>query len=800
MAMDVRVENLRRIQANVKRAKDAGWSREQIDAYVQQEGYSPDQYRSASRNLAALGGAKPADVGFGGRAASSALFNFGDEALGAIRAYGLDKLPGMGGAVAGLANQAFAGGRPTGTGNYQGEVAAARMGLDEYARQNPGMALAADVTGALVPAAATFGASMAPTTALRGAQGIAAARAATTVPQATGLMTRAARAGAVGAAEGGVAGFGAGEGGAREQAFSTLQGAGLGLGFGAGLPVLARGGQAVGDVVGNSGVGRGVRNAASSLTGGFVRDADTAAADRARREGLERFNRWLGEGELSLENLQDEVARLEALGIDDTVLADVAGPAFRSLQRGAANKSATTRTNVEDALNQRAARQGERVRDVLGEATGVRPSPQFAARANEWQTALNAEADPLLNTIRGGVDNIGDDPVMQEIFSRPQAQAYLNRLMQSSEAGNAPIRNQGWVEVEDAAGDALNENQKRLVLSPDTAERVRRFIGEDTQAATAASGGKPPAGQEYTDQLYGALRNRMGEMFPDYAQGLDLRRAGNEFVEASEAGFQFPNIDPFAREAALRQLREQQARGSTAPQAFREGYMGQLDERIAARERAGGAAGGRIDQAVPAISDMVTMRSLGQVFPDMDAVAQQRLGEQLAALTRQSQTRNAFLGGMNRISVLDPADPAFTAGQATSAVQQANLAPWISDQVAKAFREGKSTRELEAIGALSEDWMRTGSRQINPFFDELARQRVATEAAGARGGAAGAAAGGAMGIVGPEKTAPDTAIGLERADVERGIQQRERLLADPNTPANERARLEMQVARLRQML
>lgn len=810
-------EKVRQLQATAQRLLDSGINPALVEEGLAQEGYTMSSLNTAVSRLDALGGSQPSSPGFAGRATGSALFNFGDELAALYRNSRMSELPGLAGAFGTGVDRLFGFDAPAEKGTtYERELAAARMGMDEYARQNPGKAIAADVTGGLLPAVATMGGSLAPNVMARTPQALQAARAATQAPVASSVASNMLRGSAWGGAQGGVAGVGAGEGGASERAFSGASGAAGGVLFGAGIPgglAAARGTKRFAE---GTQAGQGMRNAASRVTGGMIRDADEYAAARARQDGLERFNRWLGEGDVSLDSLDQEVARLQSLGIDDTILADIAGPAYRSLMRGASNLSPATREGVETFLNQRAARQGERVRDVLGEATGVRPSPRIAGQTMDWNQALQQEADPLLNTIRqnGGVANVGDDPVMRDIFTRRPARQYLDRAIASSEGRADSLVGEGWQDATrvalDKTGKPVLTQEQQLLLSPGTVEEVRRFIGEDVANATGTGMGKAPAGTANTQALYGDIQRRMGELYPDYVQGLATRKAGYDFEEAAQAGREFPQMSPWDQEKLLRELAQETdaaralspelAPNAVRPQAFREGFMSGIDERLAARENVGAAEGGLARQAVPAVSDMLTQRNLQRVFPDMGDQAQGRLGEQLAALTRQSQSRNAFLGGMNRISVLDPADPAFTAGQATSGVG-GNFQPWIADRLAKSIEQGRRSREIDAIRALEADWTRAGPAAIRQFTDELAGQRVATEARGGAdkalgsiaGGAAGAAAGRAVGD-------KDTSVGPRREDVLRGIEQRERFINDPNTTPEDRALFEQQRDRLRLLL
>ncbi|MFN7829803.1 MAG: hypothetical protein ACK5NX_01235 [Armatimonadota bacterium] len=810
-------ERVKKLQSVVDNALASGIDPDIVEEGLAQEGYTLSSLSQAVQRVNSLGGSAPAEVGFGGRALNSALFNFGDEIAGRYRASRMSELPGLAGGFGTLVDRAFGFDAPAEEGTtYDREVAAARMGQDEYARQYPGRALAADVTGAAVPALATFGAAAPSIAGRTSPAAIAAANAARTAPAVPSLVGQAARAGGVGMAQGALGGFGAGEGGAAEQALSTATGAAFGLGFGAGIPLATRGGQAATGLVGRTAVGRGVRNAASAVTGGMIRNADEYATQRARQEGLQKFSEMVASGNASLDDFREAIVRLEALGIDDSILADIAGPAMRSNMRGAANLNAEVRGNVAAMLDQRAARQGDRVRDVLENATGERPGQRSAFNARTWQEALNQEADPLLNSALrppGGSPYVGDDPRIAALFQNqsgavPEA---LRRTLAIDAQRTAPqFPGQG------PFTNPLNPQQRSIIMNANLAENTRETLGTMQQSAAnnLVGEGADPQRARALGEAYGEFSSALrGVLPPSYGVGLDTRAAGYTADEFAGLGREFLDAKGNRPAEILAEVAKREADqmaglppalrpNPVGPAQFREGVMDSINERILGRERLGAGEGGRVDQVVPSVSDALTSRGLRDVFPRLnDPAVAERYGQQLGALTQQSQTRNAFLGGQNRVSVLDPTDPAFTGGQASSVLQNANFLPFFTAKAAEAINKGQKTAQAEAVNAIGDVWTRQGSRQLNPFFDEVARQRIAAEQAGRLAEAVGSGLGGAAGsATGRAVGDKDTSVGPARADVLRGIEQRQRLIEDPNTPPAERENLIRQQARMRALI
>lgn len=180
---------IERVQGNVKKMIDAGAPEEDIDAYVQSEGLTPELLRQG-------GGVFRYIDNLVRQAAGGMTFGFADEmAAGADAAIG--------------------------RGDYESNVARERARDDAFTEQNPKAAIAASIVGG----AAT------------GGYGAAKALGSQAVRQAP-RVARALAYPAVGAVEGGIAGAGYGD---EDRTQGAAEGAALGGAFGAAAPVVGAG-------------------------------------------------------------------------------------------------------------------------------------------------------------------------------------------------------------------------------------------------------------------------------------------------------------------------------------------------------------------------------------------------------------------------------------------------------------------------------------------------------------------------------------------------------------------------------
>ncbi len=244
--------------------------------------------------------------------------------------------------------------------DYKERLDIVRKKLESYRTENPLEAMAYEMGGAVLPAVAGG--------VLTAGTGTAAVGAST----AARLAPTLARAAKVGAVEGGIAGFGAGEGGFTERAKTAATGAALGGTLGAAVPVA---GQKVGQVG---------RRAMDALGVGGEKRAQTFS-QRKMLEALER------EGMTPRDAMRrlDEARRL---GVEDITPTDLGENLRGAAWRAQATPSAG-RQGVLEQFAERQAGQAEQISSRASEMAGVQGDTGLAY-LDDLAQKVEAEARP----------------------------------------------------------------------------------------------------------------------------------------------------------------------------------------------------------------------------------------------------------------------------------------------------------------------------------------------------------------------------------------------------------------------
>lgn len=792
-------ERVLALQAEVDRLLRAGIREDIIEEGLSQEGYTLDSLNTAASRVGQLGASKPADVGFGGRALGSALFNFGDEVVAGYRNSRMSALEGVpGGALVSVVpriiDAAFYGGERTPeNATYESELAAARMGLDEYARQNPGKALAADVTGALAPAVVSGGAALA---GRGGAQALAQASAQTSMRAAPTMLQSGYQGAKWGAIEGGLSGIGQGEG---------LQGRAVG-----GLTG-ATGGAAIG-----GSVGAGMQGFMNWMAGKNI-------PAQAQRYLLNLIN----EGGASVDDVVAELSKREAIGVGDNIVADVMGPSFRARMTSDARNNPQLRNPLEELLDTRARAQPERLRNALSAATGgqVRDTAQEAANR---MVVSRAEADPLYERFRNSAPFVNDPAFGADYFERPGMMGVLNEAQVRLARGSRTPDPSFVTPRTEVRGLDFDEVTRQLVPREEKVydslitPRVLQQSIQDLGVAGSAMRSPSANISEMNDAASylgarQALVARLEELAAagdqrakDYIEANRVFAQGKEYEDFAEAGRQFLDADSKTAARLRRERAEASPEGKTA---FGEGVLDMLGQRL---DRSQNVAG-RINSAVNRVADAPAMQRLGEAFPAMrgnpldPSNPAARFAQQMDALAQQTSTRNQAKGAFQQQAThpLFNKDTAanFTSGEFSSGLNL-NPLPAITGALTRGMRQADEAAEQAVRAEAAPFFLAQGSRNIAPMLQDVARTRAidtAKDAAMLR--TPGLASGGAAGAVMQSSSIPeqfgiaeDTAIGPRREDVLRGIEQRERFINDPNTAPEDRALFEQQRDRLRLLL
>lgn len=400
------------------------------------------------------------DDGFGGNLARTAigqgaLLGFGDEVEAGLRTgFGL-------------------------LGDYGKTRDEIRGELKDFARENPGTALAAEIGGGLLTG------------------GVGGARAAGTalgrkVLEKAGVTGLAA---GIGATEGAIAGVGSGET-AGGRVAGGLIGGGAGGVLGAAAPA------AIGAV--KAGVGR-VRSGVSNK----------AAQEAADLKALQSFE----EGGVSPQDVLRGLDETRASGVTDAMIPDIAGDATRGLARGASTVSGEGRVIAQKALDERAANLGDEIANDVGNVLGGGKTAreaeeeiitrQKANAADDYDKAFNTPAETIyIDNLAAGGRNVtfdaaprrADTSEIEDFFDMPE---FNNAVKQASKlaalkgqtipslAQMKSARKGNRLDSVDAENGALkftNQSGKVFVAkTPDEAADLIKKFGMQTRTAAGES-------------------------------------------------------------------------------------------------------------------------------------------------------------------------------------------------------------------------------------------------------------------------------------------------------------------------
>lgn len=516
--------NFTRVVENVRIAQENGVSEQEIDAYLESEGFSRQRFIQAYEDAQKAGG-KVAEAGFGSTMLNSLLFNLGDEALAAAKA-------------------------ATGDGTYEQNVAAYNLALGEYARQYPNRATAAEVAGIALPVVATLGAGALP----RG--GIAAtsqaARLAAPGARSIPLITRAKRAAAAGTISGGASGFGAGRPG--ERTAGTITGAATGLALGPATVVGL-------EKVAIPGVKKLVEVLSKRLPGGAARTAkaEVNAVEQAARD---RFTAELTAAGYTREQAFNVLAAAEASGVKGAQLADVI-PQLQALRSRAASKTGSAGLTAKRELSQRQRESADNLASILSQETGT---PRIDTLLAQQAVKLDAlqNVGPIYDAIRQG-----------SAFTSPELSAMFSKRQVLKDALNAVKESMTTERYR------FQSNPKAGVFTPAEllamAKHLRSVQGDLFKAKVNGTGNKAGIDTQL-DAVNAAMKEldavaekyipRWGTANRQWAQAMEVRDAfelGRNFINATDE-------DAFTRLQELGKFTNPEAK-----QAFNASLMSEYD-------------------------------------------------------------------------------------------------------------------------------------------------------------------------------------------------------------------------------
>lgn len=356
-----------------------------------------------------------------------------------------------------------------------------------------------------------------------------------------GAMMRGA---ATGAGYGGVAGFGTGEGGFSNRAINAGEGAVIGAGIGAALPVaMAGGAAAVGGV--------------SRMVNPSSRNAD------AQRLLLRDLGR---DGVTPQELLQNS----QAAGNAPVALVDLAGENVRGAAQAVARMPGEGQRLASDLLRERAGpQQAERLRQSIREAVS---GEDFAATIESTTQRRRQEA--AQNYARAYANPMPDDPRLTVFMSDPDIQRGIFRGMES-------LRRDALAEGRpfDPAQYGLRVEGERVVLGDgpiptQLVDAAKRGLDQMEEAARA-SGNRSQARE------IGRVRRSMlgvaDELNPEFAAARAAFAGDTAVLSAAEDGRRLATMRPEDFEKSTADIR---AMSASERDFFRMGVARGLVDRI----------------------------------------------------------------------------------------------------------------------------------------------------------------------------------------------------------------------------
>lgn len=463
--------NVDRVKSNIQKMVDGGADEIEINQYLKTEGFTPDSFSNAMK-VSGKAGKTTAEYGLGRAALQGLTFNTADEMEAALRSY-------------------------AGRGTYEQNLAALKLAKEEYEKQNPKSAIAAEVVGGLPYAAVPF---------------LGAARYAKMAQTASPAVKAAVLTGAnigTGAVTGGLAGAGSADVGQRAAGART--GATVGGVVGGAIPAVSatagKLGQKAVDVTAGIPVVQRVGQAAGALTGQSI-----DYANRAKEKLLEALAR-------DKTQLSDIDAVLRSV-TKPVGLVDLAGENVRSLADVAQKYPGTARQAGRIALEERGAGQADRIKADISTYLGEFTDPfQFTTQVAERQRKA---ATPLYRSAYqyGEVT----DPDVLKFLELPQFQ-------------------QGLKEAEKllaAKGEAVDLSRPTVEALDNMKQGLDALIEKETDAVT---GKVTKLGSIYINKKNEFLK-ALDDAVPDYGKARQAFAGDAEIMEATRNGQNFFKLTP----------------------------------------------------------------------------------------------------------------------------------------------------------------------------------------------------------------------------------------------------------------
>jgi hypothetical protein len=509
-----------------------------------------------------------------------ATLGFSDELEAAI-AKGLDVV-GVPSSVTGVPSNLT-------TEQYRQIIENQRLGVSQ---QFPTLSAGAELTGAVLPAFLTRGQSLraAPVTGME---------------VAPSLGRQALEGAGLGFLYGGTTAAGKAEGGLGERIAAMPEGAVLGTVFGAATPLAM------------AGVGKAVDFGKSLISG----DRTAEAKDKAKQLILESLRR----DEITAPQAATRIAELEAKGVPDVMLPEVAGRATTQRLSAAANFPGGGIDTVSEKLIRNVQNQSTLLPQYLSQAFGVKGG-NSSQMVDSIIASRSAQAAPLYNKAyfadpQGTVPRYVNDPKVNSLLKLPQ-------FKDAADEAAGLLRAEGAI-----AADA----PVSLTPTVQNLDNIKRgldvLIDKQTDAVT---GKMTPLGRIYVGKKNEFL-NAIDAAVPEYKAARQAFAGNTEAANAIKLGRQVINASDDQWRDITKQLAAMPAsnRGLAA--------FGVLDELGLKLDAAAQQVGTRAPDLTQLLTKVRNAKRIEQFIPSM---AERKLyRERLEALQSKARVKNAVDSG-----------------------------------------------------------------------------------------------------------------------------------------------------------
>lgn len=601
---------------------------------------------------------------------------------------------------------------------YEQALQQIRQEYAQYARDNPGTAMAAEFAGGMAPA---VGMMFVP-----GAQPAAVAQAQRSTVGALGRLA------ALGGATGAVSGAGSATEG--ERGTGAVVGGTLGTIIGGGAPVVLRGAKGAGQ---------------------WLRDrlAPTEATI-ASRAG-EKMTQAMRESNLTPQQIEQMMAKDRSMNVPST-LANVDG-AMADLAEAVAQRTGKGTRKVEKTLTQQ--KTGARERAYQQVSKGLQPGDYYADEANLVKE-LRSRAQTVYDDAYAHGDV--DDPRIVEALKNPQFQQFFQkaRSIADTEAMAAKLRGEdpskfALPEIYKPSGKFTESGAEVLELTrlPDvrTLDYIKRGIDATIESGFAGKGLSKTEASALRD-LRKVFVNAIDENVPAYRDARKAYAGDMEVIDAMRMGMDdFKNLD---HEQVIKLV---SGMGNAEKEAFRTGVARNIYGQIMGTSQNRNAASNIINN----------VETTAKLQPLFDDPAHFRLFK--AALEREAQLfqqANQILGNsrtQKRKIMAEGLDESQGVGQAmvqgafgnfsgalsglaTRFANSATITPQVADKLADMLM-AKNPAEVASVVK---------------FLEDYAAGQV-PKAVKATAGEAGAVMGTTTSIFNPPAVEGDTSGGIEAA-------------------------------------